>query len=288
MKKLTFLALGATLMAMMFSCSNTPKADLKTEIDTLSYAIGMANSQGLKQYLANMEIDTTDMSEFYRGLNAGVNAGDDKKKAAYFVGFQIGQQITNQMIVGMNNQIFGEDSTQTLSLKNIMAGFISGGNNNFEIMNFIDAQALTQMKMESLRAKSMEKQFASNKTAGEEFLKKYAKEAGVKKLDGGILYKVIKEGNGPIPKDSATVIVNYEGRTIDGEVFDSSYERNQPAKMRTYQVIKGWTEALKHMPVGSIWEIAIPQELAYGSNGNGKTIKPFSALVFKIELTGTE
>ena len=86
-----------------------------------------------------------------------------------------------------------------------------------------------------------------------------------------------------MPKDTSLVKVNYEGRTIDGKVFDSSYTRKQPLELRANQVIKGWTDALVHMPVGSVWEVYIPQELAYGEREQGD-IKPFSALIFKIEL----
>ena len=106
-------------------------------------------------------------------------------------------------------------------------------------------------------------------------------------LPSGVQYKVIKEGNGPLPKDTSMVNVQYEGKTIDGKVFDSSYQRKQPAKFRANQVIKGWTEALTHMPVGSVWEVYIPQNLAYADQESGP-IKPFSALIFKIELLSIE
>ena len=106
----------------------------------------------------------------------------------------------------------------------------------------------------------------------------------MKTLPGGVQYKVIKEGNGPIPADTSLVKVHYVGRTLekDGE-FDNSYNRKEPVTMRCNQVIKGFTEALVHMPEGSIWEIYIPQELAYGEREQGK-IKPFSTLIFKLEL----
>ena len=129
----------------------------------------------------------------------------------------------------------------------------------------------------------MEQKYGANKEAGEKFLVANAKKAGVKTLPSGLQYKVIKEGNGAMPKDTSLVTVNYEGRTIDGKVFDSSYKRNQPAEMRVNQVIKGFTEALVHMPAGSVWEVYIPQNLAYGEREAGE-IKPFSTLIFKIEL----
>ena len=98
MKKFTFAAVAAVAAIMISSCGNgTPKANLKSDIDTMSYAIGMAQTQGLKEYLVNsLDVDTTYMSEFIKGLNEGANAGDNKKKAAYFAGIQIGQQISNR------------------------------------------------------------------------------------------------------------------------------------------------------------------------------------------------
>ena len=129
----------------------------------------------------------------------------------------------------------------------------------------------------------MEKQYGPNKKAGEQFLAANKKKPGVVTLRSGVQYKVIKEGNGAMPKDTSMVKVNYEGKTIDGKVFDSSYKRGEPISLRANQVIKGWTEALVHMPVGSVWEVYIPQELAYGERNQGQ-IKPFSVLIFKIEL----
>ena len=288
MKKLLFAAAMAVAAGSMISCGNsTPKADLKNDVDTMSYAMGLSQTQGLKEYLAQMEIDTTNMDAFVKGLNDGANAGDDKKKAAYFAGINIGQQISNRMIKGINYEIYGKDSTKSISLKNFMAGFVTGATGKKGLMSVEQAGQLAQMKMQAIKAKNMEKTYGANKTAGEKFLAANAKKPGVKTLPSGVQYKVIKEGNGAMPKDTSLVTVHYEGRTIDGKVFDSSYKRNQPTDMRANQVIKGWTEALVHMPAGSIWEVYIPQEMAYGEREAGE-IKPFSALIFKIELISVD
>ena len=287
MKKFTFAAVAAVCAVMMYaSCGNgAPKANLRSDVDTVSYAIGMAQTQGLKEYLVGrLGVDTTYMDEFIKGLNEGANAGDDKKKAAYYAGIQIGQQISNQMVKGINHELFGEDSTKTISLKNFMAGFISGTTGKGGLMTVDSAQQVAQEMMRAIKAKNMEKEFGPNKKAGEDFLKENAKKKDVKTLESGVQYKVIKEGTGVMPKDTSRVKVHYEGRTLDGKVFDSSYKRGQPTDFRANQVIKGWTEALVHMPAGSIWEVYIPQELAYGERQQGADIKPFSMLIFKIEL----
>ena len=286
MKKLFFGAMMMAFAAATFvSCGNsTPKADLKDEVDTLSYAMGMAQTQGLKEYLSDrLQIDTAYMDDFIKGLNDGANAGDDKKKAAYYAGIQIGQQISNQMVKGINHEVFGGDSTKTISLKNFMAGFVSGTTGKKGLMTIEQAGRIAQEKMVSIKAKAMEKQYGPNKVAGEKFLAANKKKPGVVTLPSGVQYKVIKEGNGPMPKDTSMVKVQYEGKTIDGNVFDSSYKRGEPISLRANQVIKGWTEALVHMPVGSVWEVYIPQNLAYGEREQGQ-IKPFSVLIFKIEL----
>ena len=287
MKKFTIAAVAAVCAVMMYaSCGNgAPKASLRSDVDTVSYAIGMAQTQGLKEYLVGrLGVDTTYMDEFIKGLNEGANAGDDKKKAAYYAGIQIGQQISNQMVKGINHELFGEDSTKTISLKNFMAGFISGTTGKGGLMTVDSAQQVAQEMMRAIKAKNMEKEFGPNKKAGEDFLKENAKKKDVKTLESGVQYKVIKEGTGVMPKDTSRVKVHYEGRTLDGKVFDSSYKRGQPTDFRANQVIKGWTEALVHMPAGSIWEVYIPQELAYGERQQGADIKPFSMLIFKIEL----
>ena len=285
MKKLTVIASVAIAAAMLASCGNsTPKANLKNDVDSMSYAIGMAQTQGLKEYLVyRMGIDTTYMDEFIKGINVGANAGDDKKKAAYYAGIQIGQQISTQMMKGINHEVFGNDSTQTISLKNFLAGFVSGTTGKKGLMTMDQAAQVAQLKMQQIKTRSMEKVYGKNREAGEKFLAENAKKPGVKTLPSGVQYKVIKEGSGAVPADTSKVKVHYEGRLIDGKVFESSYKNGRPIDMQCNQAIKGWTEALVHMPVGSVWEVYIPQQLAYGEREAGE-IKPFSALVFKIEL----
>ena len=286
MKKLTFVAAMAITAAAFTSCGNsTPSASLKSDVDSMSYAIGLAQTQGLKDYLiGRMGIDTVYMNDFIKGLNEGANAGDDKKKAAYIAGLQIGQQVSTQIIPSINHEVFGEDSTQTVSMKNFMAGFVSGTTGKGAKMTMEMANTVAQIKMKEIKAKRLETVYGENKKAGEEFLAKMEKEEGVQKLPSGVLYKVIKAGSGAIPADTSKVKCHYEGRNLQDSIFDSSYKRNRPMETYCNRVIKGWTDALTHMPVGSIWEVYIPRELAYGEQERSEFIKPFSMLKFKIEL----
>ena len=285
MKKLSIVAVMAIVAAGFTACGNgTPKANLKSDLDSMSYAIGMAQTQGLREYLVDrLGVDTAYMAEFIKGLNEGANAGDNKKKAAYYAGIQIGQQISNQMMKGINHEVFGDDSTKTISLKNFMAGFVSGTTGKQGLMTLEQAQTVAQTKMQEIKARELEKTYGGNKKEGEDFLAKNAKKDGVKTLESGVQYRVIKEGTGAIPADTSLVKVHYEGRLLNDSVFDSSYRRGEPITLRCNQTIKGWTDAMVHMPAGSVWEVYIPQELAYGEREQG-IIKPFSVLVFKIEL----
>ena len=285
MKKLVIVALVAIIAVGFAACGNqTPKANLKSDVDSMSYAIGMSQTQGLKDYLVNqLGIDTAYMADFIKGLNEGANAGDNKKKSAYYAGIQIGQQIGNQMMKGINREVYGSDSTKTISLKNFMAGFISGTTGKGGLMTMDSAQVIGQRLIQSVKAKELAKTYGPNKEEGEKFLAANAKKDGVKTLPSGVQYKVIKEGTGAIPSDTSLVKCHYEGRLLNDTVFDSSYKRGEPIVLRANQVIKGWTDALVHMPEGSIWEVYIPQELAYAEREQGD-IKPFSMLIFKIEL----
>ena len=286
MKKFTFVAAMAIAAAsIVSSCGNSTssKPNLKDDVDTLSYAFGLARTQGLKQYLAQMDVDTTYMDAFVKGLKDGANAGDDKKKAAYYKGLEIGNMISQQWVKGINTELFGQDSTKSISLQNLLAGFIQGATGKKGLMTVEQAGQVAQLKMMAIKAKQLEVQYGPLKKKGEEWMAANAKKPGVKTLPSGVQYKVIKEGAGAMPKDTSLVKVNYEGRLIDGTVFDSSYKNGQPVTLRANQVIKGWTEALVHMPAGSVWEVYIPQELAYGEREQGQ-IKPYSPLVFKIEL----
>ena len=229
-------------------------------------------------------IDTTYIDDFVKGINEGVNAGDDKKKAAYIMGLQVGQQLSTQLVKGVNQQVFGDDSTKTISLKNLLAGFITGATGKTGLMTPEIANQVAQSKMEQIKSATMTKQYGANKVAGEKWLAVNKKKPGVVTLPSGLQYKVIKEGKGAIPADTTTVQVQYEGRTIDGKVFESSYKNgNGPVSMVPAQMIPGWTQALTRMPEGSIWEVYIPQQLAYKERQAGN-IKPFSTLIFKIEL----
>ena len=289
MKKVSILLILAIAVVMGSSCTaKAPKASLKNEVDSLSYAIGLSSSQGLKQHLIMaMNVDSIYFNSFVKGFMDASNMNkSDKKKAAYMAGLQIGLQVGSGMTEGINNEfisLYG-DSTIKANKADLLAGFLSDiVSKGDTLMTMEFAQNYIQTTTENLRNTKMEREFGANKDAGVKFLEANKGKAGVVALPSGLQYKVVKEGKGAIPVSTDVVKVNYKGTLIDGTVFDSSYERNEPAEFGVTHVIQGWIEALQLMPVCSKWELYIPQELAYGSADRG-TIKPYSALVFEIEL----
>jgi len=128
------------------------------------------------------------------------------------------------------------------------------------------------------------KKYEEVKLAGENFLKENSTKEGVVTLESGVQYKIIEKGNGDIPTENDLVTTHYHGMLIDGTVFDSSIERGEPVNFPVKGAIEGWQEILQLMPVGSKWEVYIPYDKAYGANGVGEVIPPFSALIFTVEL----
>ena len=280
MKKLSIIATVAIIAMASASCSHSPKASLHNDIDSLSYAIGLANGTNMKAYLQQQGIDTAYIADFVRGFKEGTKAGNSNKDAAFYMGLQIGSQMTN----GISKQIFSGDSVYHVSNKNLIAGLIDGIKGNKKVMDVEKMGPQIDAMADRVHNRVTETKYGENKAAGAKFLAENAKKPGVKTLPSGVQYKVIKEGTGAIPTDTSKVKLNYEGKTIDGTVFDSSAKHGQPIEMIVRQNIPGFAEALTHMPAGSTWEIYIPAEQAYGDRGAGDMIKPFSTLIFKVDL----
>ena len=288
MKKTIMVALALLVVGATFNSVQAQQAPT-TRIDSLSYSIGMAQTQGLKDYLSKqMKIDLTYMDDFVKGLKEGAFAENSQSKAAYYAGIQIGQQILRQMMPGLNKEVFGE-SNKSVAMDQFMAGFVSGVTGKDGLMSVEDASKHAQRLMEVVKNETLLEQYGDNKKAGEDFMAAQAKlakkkKSGITVLPSGLMYKVLVKGSGPVAKATDKVKVKYEGRLIDGTVFDSTEKHGgEPATFAPNQVIKGWTEALTLMPVGSKWQLYIPQELAYGSRDAGQ-IKPFSALIFDVEV----
>lgn len=251
-------------------------------VDTFSYLLGMANSNGLKAYLSQrMGIDTAYVEDFLKGFQQKELTEADKREKARLAGMEIREQVETQVWSNANRQI--DDSVDVLNHEQFIKGFQNGILPVDTTFSMDSAQAVVQKQMAYYHKVKMEKKYGANRVAGEQFLKLNAKQDSVQTTASGLQYKVITMGTGEKPQKTDRVKVDYEGRLIDGTVFDSSYKRGKPATFPVGQVIAGWTEALCMMPVGSKWEVYVPQELGYGDREQQK-IPPFSCLVFTIEL----
>ena len=251
-------------------------------IDTFSYMFGKANTNGLKQYLVQrMGIDTTYMAAFVEGLQKQSLTEEDKKQKARLAGAEIREQLESQVYPNASKQV--NDSVDLLNKALFIQGFQDGVSGANASIPMDSVQKVVQKQMEYHHRVNMEKKCGANRIAGEEYLKQNAKKDSVQTTPSGLQYKVLVAGTGEIPQATDKVKVNYVGHLIDGKEFDSSYKRNKPSTFPVNQVIKGWTEALCMMPVGSKWELYLPYDLAYGDREQGN-IPPFSCLIFTVEL----
>lgn len=305
MKKTIFLAL-ALLASVSLNTAQAAKKKKKVEepaapvaaatpspiqlvsgSDSVSYTGGMTVTNGLIPFLQQQQgVDTTYMADFVRGFMEGVKAGDNPQMKAYIAGLQIADQVNSRMLPGITNEF--TDSPDSIIADVFYRGFTDAVTNDTTHFRQADAEAYFQKKQQADKLAKEEKLYGPNREAGKKFLAENATKDGVIVTPSGLQYKVLVKGEGEVPQLTDKVQVNYEGRLIDGTVFDASARHgDKPSTFRPDQVIKGWTEALTMMPVGSKWQLYIPQELAYGDRNSGQ-IKPYSALIFDVELVGID
>jgi FKBP-type peptidyl-prolyl cis-trans isomerase FklB len=274
------------MAAFTFSSCNSNKTklpELKTNLDSLNYAFGLANGDGIKNYYIKGDSTNKAITSLLAGLNEGMKGKVEKGTSELSdLGTKIGSSLKEWKKTGLMG-----DSTLKVDIELIKQGLVNGLRGSKIQMTAPEATLYMQTTMQKLQAKKMESKFGANKTAGEKFLAENAKKPGVVTTTSGLQYQVVKKGTGPVPTDKDQVKVDYHGTLVDGTVFDSSVDRKQPAVFPVTGVIKGWTEVLKLMPVGSKYKVFIPQELAYGNQERG-AIKPFSMLIFDVELLSIE
>lgn len=283
-------------MVVFAACTSKKTAksvELKSEIDSFSYALGLSNGDQVRQFV--MKNDTTGkyMNDFFAGLEAGLKAPkEDPANQIENLKKQIGQSYA----MFEKNGLFG-DSTLTANYQIFRQGMINGFDGKDIQMKAADAkqylntimQKRQEVKMAAERKKyedEMLVKYKAEKEAGEKFIAAIAQKSGIQKTPAGVYYEVIKQGTGAIPTDTNTVLVNYTGKLMNDTIFDSNAKSGKPAEFGVTQVIKGWTDALKIMPVGSKYRLYIPQELAYGAGRQGSPIPPFAPLIFDVELVG--
>jgi FKBP-type peptidyl-prolyl cis-trans isomerase FklB len=237
------------------------------------------------------KINAPKLNEFIKGMKDAINLDEE---SAYAHGLSIGVQFSQQMLPQFNTMLYGEDSDTKANTDQLLAGLISTLKNQGLAISKEDANILVQSEFEKAQAQQMERQeedlqvqYESAIAEGDAYMAENAKRDEVVTLPSGLQYEVITKGSGAVPASTDQVKVHYHGTLIDGTVFDSSVERGEPAVFGVTQVIAGWTEALQLMPVGSKWRLYVPYDLAYGTADRGE-IKPYSNLIFDVELIGIE
>lgn len=261
------------------ACKTAPIV-LKSAADSLSYATGMTMSNGLDAYLEQQFGITKElMPDFIRGLKEGISKRKDANFAAHGVGIAVSRQIESRLLPNMVSQF--EESKSPIDTEILYSGIVAAMSKDTTMMS--PATAAKFFKEQEIAIRQQKE--AENKAKNEAFMAENKAKEGVVTLPSGLQYRIIKKGTGAIPKATDDVQVIYEGKTIDGKVFDSTARHG--SEFDTFNVgglIKGWTEALQLMPVGSKWEIFIPYNLAYGERGAGRDIAPYSTLIFTLEL----
>jgi FKBP-type peptidyl-prolyl cis-trans isomerase FklB len=237
------------------------------------------------------KINAPKLNEFIRGMKDAINLDE---QSAYAHGLSIGVQFSQQMLPQFNTMLYGEDSDTKANTDQLLSGLVSTLKNQGLAISKTEANDLVQSEFDKAQEQQMARQeedlksqYESAIAEGDAFLAENAKREEVVTLPSGLQYEVLTEGSGAIPTASDKVKVHYHGTLIDGTVFDSSVERGEPTSFGVTQVIAGWTEALQLMPVGSKWRLYVPYDLAYGSADRGE-IKPYSNLIFDVELIGIE
>ncbi|MCI6159864.1 MAG: FKBP-type peptidyl-prolyl cis-trans isomerase [Prevotellaceae bacterium] len=297
MKRTVILALTVAVSASFFT-ANAQKKDKKkkkekveetmpvvltTPSDSISYAAGITLTNGLVPFLKQQYgVDEAYMGDFVRGFEEATKSGVTEATKAYGAGINIASMVKSRMLPGVSGEF--KDGPDTIQAEMFYKGFMAALQNDSTLFKRGDAEKFFKDRKDAMTNAKNE----ANRKMGEDFLAANKTKEGVKTTASGLQYKVLVQGTGEIPTATDEVVVKYEGKLVDGTVFDSSYERKDPTnKFRANQVIKGWTEALTMMPVGSKWQLFIPQELAYGERNAGK-IAPYSALIFTVELLGVE
>lgn len=278
MKRLNVLVAGMAI-AVLASCGGTGSGKVKMNDvkDTISYAIGMGRAVRVyRDQLPGDFIDSVTIKSFVKGFIEAAANPDDHAKLAYALGFEIGCQEMGQAYAGLSDNLFGPG--ETFNKTNYVNGFRDGILGEWKVMDFEEADETASRLYEIL----LQKQFDRVKEENTAYYEAKAKENDVVKTASGLLYQVIKLGDGgPKPTETSDVRVRYRGEFIDGKVFD---EAKSPIQLNLGGVIKGWTEGIQLMSVGDKYRFIIPYNLGYGEMGYGTEIKPYSTLIFEVEL----
>ena len=246
------------------------------QADTINMLLGIINGNGARKFILGADTTKKDIKAFVAEFEKGLKNANDNE--LFVKGLEIGSNLNQQF---SRSEYLFNDSTIELKLNIIKVALLDNLKKEANVL--MNAEEATEWLNKTMEAKEAEKNKALS-AEGEAFLAENAKREGVFVTESGLQYEVITMGEGEKPTAESTVKVHYHGTLIDGTVFDSSVQRGEPIEFPLGGVIKGWTEGLQLMPVGSKFILYIPYQLAYGERGAGELIAPYSALIFEVEL----
>lgn len=246
------------------------------QADTINMLLGIINGNGARKFILGADTTKKDIKAFVAEFEKGLKNANDNE--LFVKGLEIGSNLNQQF---SRSEYLFNDSTIELKLNIIKVALLDNLKKEANVL--MNAEEATEWLNKTMEAKEAEKNKALS-AEGEAFLAENAKREGVFVTESGLQYEVVTMGEGEKPTAESTVKVHYHGTLIDGTVFDSSVQRGEPIEFPLGGVIKGWTEGLQLMPVGSKFILYIPYQLAYGERGAGELIAPYSALIFEVEL----
>lgn len=295
MKKIVLACAAAAALAFT-SCDNSGKnVKLESDIDSLSYALGVMQAEQIKPQLLHEfeqeKIDSTLYTEFIKGVQDAAKANGDAKKLAYIYGLLVGNNI-NSRTKSLNHSIFDEDSVMVLNEKLVQLAFAATFLNENETLPSDSAMAFLQARADEISTAYQAKKYLEAKQKNEDYIAQIAKKSGIQTLGDGVYYEVLEAGSDVVPADTVQMQVHLEGQFIDGKKFESTYEREAPMPVTkaSDSFVPGFDAAIKKMTVGSKWKVYIPWDQAYGESGQRNpytgemSIPPYSALIFTIEI----
>lgn len=293
MKKNMKIAIASLIFATTcFGQAGTAQnqISLRTQTDSLNYALGVANGDGIKNYhFQNKPLEEC-IGVFMKSLDEAFTGDKPFVKPdstnIYAPIIEMGNKVGTSLKAQANTGLMGIPNIK-VEFQLIRKGVEDGMRDNNSLMSPASSQKYLQESTAKISQQNISSEDKLNKTASEEFMAKNKLRKEVITTQSGLQYEIIKKGNGEFPSNSSKVKVLYKGSRIDGSTFDEKSKSDQTIAFKLSEAIKGWTEALQLMPVGSKFKVYIPQELAYGNVKHGN-IKPFSALIYEIELLSIE
>ncbi len=288
MKKIYFLPFLAFVTVLLSSCGNSTVTRLDNPADSLAYAQGVRAADGFTYNATQrLGVDSTLIGSMMKGMeDAFFNTSE--KQRAYNIGVQYGVALREQFLKNVYNRMLAYGDSAGLNEELFFDAFKAVVYDEELVIDASTAAAYCSRADYLRKLRYNEVKYADVRASSDDFMEVNASQPGVHVTESGLQYRIEKQGNGPKPTENSRVVINYKGTLLDGTEFDSSYQRNKPSTFSVDKVVKGFSEGLQLMPVGSKYTLYVPYDLGYKDNDNNPKIKPYSTLIFEVELLSIE